>query len=1239
MKRQVHTSIERKFVWSIVWVGLIPMALAMVIGLFFSLETQRFLIQQSQLTAVSKTAQGVDMVIQGRRRTADTLSRGVDVREVLQRVAAGEHPELEPLKKRLEAEVAASGELSSQFCIFDGAGRFIMGTVSEGPETQFEAHWLKEVAEASFVRSPLLYNLRILAPVHPPEGGKIIGYVSETQSLADLIGFVLGSEAEAAAAAAENNHYEVLYLSQHMGPDDIDRRVYRTPGGKGEGPGIVPGDPIDPQLKARLSREPERVSNAVFLWYYAVGRNAYPVLLAYHRIVTEPGLYIVAYRSLWDAMAGIATSTILTILASGLVIGLFCIVGYRQVNNNIIRPLSLLNEGAQIIRQGDLELKLKIGTGDEIEELASSFNQMAAALRGNLRQLGESEEKYRSLITSMRDGIYQASADGPITFVNPIGAEIFGFARPEALIGVDLRTLFIEEFDYVRLVGELEKYRFVEHTRVWMKKEGGDLPRAICVEMSANRLFGPDGQVIGVEGTFRDVTQHVHLEQEARERSERIGVINQIANTINSSLEAGRVYEAICVEVRRLVHFDFASITLLNGESPNSETRQLFPEPPSGIKDASVQGGLGGLCAAWVAREGRYLVVEELRGHFIREEEPHLSPFAAEFPPNIHSCLCVPLHATGRVIGSLNLGAEVARSFTKHKIEAIGQLTPHLAVAIRNARLLENLQQSLEEVTLAREKLHDANEELKTLDEMKTNLLSNVSHELRTPLVSVMGYTDMLLHGKVGLINDMQKEYLQISMRNVEKLVTLIENLLDFSRLHRGTEEMVFDTFDLVDCARGSIQIIRPVADSRNIRLELRVTGRSAVQETEEDAEGAPTKVLVDGDKGKLGQVFNNLLSNAVKFNDNGGRIDVLIHLSDDMAEVSVQDTGIGIPEDAQDKVFTRFYQCDSSSTRKYGGTGIGLAIAQDIARLHGSRITVTSKPGEGSVFRFSLPLKKTIRTEGDRASVGLPSPAETHLLIELVTQDRALSSQIRSILVAEGMDVIHAVYPSAAISLANRYNPDCLLLDTESAPTGHLALEEIMAQPGNTMAPIILLTNDDDLYARYKHCVAARVKRGFRKSSLLSGIHYALSRGVPDGQQLGDGILCVDDDPEIVMFISRCLRGEGYQVDTCASGEDAIQRAASGQYWLVLLDVAMPGLDGWDVCRQIKSNAGLAGIKVYLVTAKPVNRDLPKLQEAGADGYILKPFKAEELLGVVQGYETRRPDGGEEAQGDGAEQ
>ena len=155
--------------------------------------------------------------------------------------------------------------------------------------------------------------------------------------------------------------------------------------------------------------------------------------------------------------------------------------------------------------------------------------------------------------------------------------------------------------------------------------------------------------------------------------------------------------------------------------------------------------------------------------------------------------------------------------------------------------------------------------------------------------------------------------------------------------------------------------------------------------------------------------MFTDLLSNAVKFNRADGRITVELTPKEDCVHVAVHDTGIGIPPEALDRVFTRFYQFDSSSTRKYGGTGIGLSISQDIARLHGTRITVSSEVGKGSTFRFVLPMAGARHAEA-RDSGGEGEAPGTRLLVELITQDRALSSQVRALLQSEGMDVIHAL-------------------------------------------------------------------------------------------------------------------------------------------------------------------------------------------------------------------------------------
>ena len=708
-----------------------------------------------------------------------------------------------------------------------------------------------------------------------------------------------------------------------------------------------------------------------------------------------------------------------------------------------------------------------------------------------------------------------------------------------------------------------------------------------------------------VLSNFRDVTRNVRLEKEVSDRAERMVAINQIVNVVNSSIEAGRVYENLTREVRWLVNFDYAAVSLYMDDG-SFETRQLWPEPREGREQFPRMDDMES-CSGWVSKEKRCLLIPLL--------EDDASEFARNFPEDIRSCLCVPLHAENKIIGSLNFGSRKEAGFSEIDARMLEQMSPHLAAAIRNGKLLEDLTRTLEEATQAREKLHAANEELKSLDEMKTNLLSNVSHELRTPLVAVMGYTDMVLNGKAGPTTETQREYLQITLRNVEKLVSLIENLLDFSRLHKGTEEMVFTRFNLVDCIHASMQSVKPVADGRKIELLLSIVNA--------DNEEGAASLIVEGDKGKLGQVFNNLLANAVKFNKNGGKVSVTIEVRKDAAHIAVSDTGIGIEENDLDKVFARFYQCDASSTRKYGGTGIGLAIAQDIIRLHGSRITVTSKVGEGSTFRFTLPLYMPSDIPGVAPDTSV-LPVETRLLVEVVSRDKALSAQIRNFLQSEGMDIIHALSAETALMMIHKYNPDCILVDTEMDASASPVLDAIVESSSEIDSAIIMITDDDTLYRKYEGHVVAHVKRSFRKSTLLSGIHLALSHGAPKDRQLGKKILCVDDDEEIGIFIARCLENEGYETEYCSTGERALALAATREYWLVLLDVAIPDMDGWTVCRNLKNNADLAGIKVYIVTAKSVENEAHEIRDSEADGYLLKPFKADDIISVVRAFDAQ---------------
>lgn len=1204
--------IERKILNTILQVAIIPLVIVVIVGYVTARKGQSNAVKQSLLTAARKTADGLRIASAPYLQRIEGYSQDPRIMAALQPGPTGEPIALtdagakETLRQHLQDQAlkpSQPGKVLPILSVFGPGGEFIASThptdhtiTSEdrGPPT-----WAENVTRATFLDVDLLFESYVaetVAPVYlvPEKHQGLLGFVSQIIDIKPMLLFAMGIDPFAAEREAVPDNYQIVYASE-----GYYRTSYVSPDST-EGVPPLEVDPTDPMLSHELQKKPMPRYGTLLINDYMTSETVRgDVFLAYAQMFDNMNLYVVVFRSAADALLYIRLGGIIAIVGCVGVIAILCLNAYLSIHNNIVRPLSLLNEGAQIIGQGDLDLKLKIDTGDEIEELSQSFNKMALALKRNIRQLEDSEEKYRGLVTWMRDGIFQTDPAWVLDFINPAGVEIFRFKKVEEILGSSISTMFYNPDDFTQFAAELQHKGFIERRRVWMKRRD---ERAIIVELSANTIYGDDNAVIGYEGIFRDLSKSVRLEREARDRAERLSAISQIANVINSSLEAGRLYESLVVEIKRLIDFDFASLALLDEQGDTFEIRQLWPEAKA-VETDMVRVDDATSCSAWVARERQQLMVNDF------EEDD--TPFSnKEFSKDTRSCLCVPLYATGRIIGTFNLGSNRKEAFRRHDAAVLEQVAPHVAVAIRNATLLENLQASLEDVTLAREKLHAANEELKSLDEMKTNLLSNVSHELRTPLVAVMGYTDMIYNEKAGPITDTQKEYLAISLRNIEKLVTLIENLLDFSRLHRGAESLVFETFDLVDCAKTSIQTMKPVADTRSVELCL----------------NAPDEpVLVEGDKGKLGQVFNNLLSNGVKFNHKGGSVTITLRPGLDSVEVAVSDTGIGIPPDALDKVFTRFYQYDGSSTRKYGGTGIGLSIAQDIARLHGSRITVSSEEGKGTTFRFSLAMKKPAVEKGMPAPVqGAVPPVVTEILVELVTKDTNLSNQIRALLTSEGVNIIQAQDAQQAIALAHRHRPGCIVVDVNASGEGGEILDALNGDKKVGALPIVIVTNDDDQFEKYRPLVAARLKREFRKSTLLSSIHNAVSQPPMTAGDLGYKILCVDDDPDILVFMRRCLEAEGYEIDDCESGEEALQRLLSRDYALVLLDIAMPGMDGWETCRRIKTEPSMAGIKVYMVTAKPIDAKNPLIRSSGCDGFIQKPFHAEDIVEIVSGLVGR---------------
>ncbi|MFH2006312.1 MAG: PAS domain-containing sensor histidine kinase [bacterium] len=253
----------------------------------------------------------------------------------------------------------------------------------------------------------------------------------------------------------------------------------------------------------------------------------------------------------------------------------------------------------------------------------------------------------------------------------------------------------------------------------------------------------------------------------------------------------------------------------------------------------------------------------------------------------------------------------------------------------------QQLAHSLDELQSAYDRLQAQHEELQSLDNLKSQVLANVSHELRTPLVTIRGYNELMLQEEMGALNDRQRKGLEISAKSIQRLLALIENLIDFARLEKDRYRM---SRDLVDLGALLSEIVADSADT------LRQKALTVALDLE------PQPVLVLGDRTRLKQALRNLIDNAEKFSEPSSTIRLELRRSEDRVTVAIADSGIGIPPEERSKIFDTFYQVDGSSTRPYPGLGIGLAIVREIVELHGGHIAVDSEVGQGSRFVVNLP-------------------------------------------------------------------------------------------------------------------------------------------------------------------------------------------------------------------------------------------------------------------------------------------
>lgn len=702
-----------------------------------------------------------------------------------------------------------------------------------------------------------------------------------------------------------------------------------------------------------------------------------------------------------------------------------------------------------------------------------------------------------------------------------------------------------------------------------------------------------------------DLKEKITDEVSQRQRQEAItdAVISLGQKTTSALLF--RHIGKICAEV---THAPYVMVSYIEDGTKQFIAQGIPPE--SEAKIAHLPEGKGLLGLLW--DESQTLRLDSISSH------PKSSGFPDGHPP-MGPFLGTPMCFEGQVLGVIYLskGSDDC-SFSDDDEKALITLAAACAIALSNTQNIERvkeanknlearisartdaLKQANKQLKIREVELELTNEELVSANEAKDQFLANTSHELRTPLNAIIGFSELLQNPRAGKLSDKQQRYVGHVHNSGKRLLTIINDLLDISKIESGMMEVHESIFSPVELSQQVLAELKPLAKNKEIEVSL--------------VESMGQDLMVQSDKDKLHQILVNLLGNAIKFTPKQGKVEVGLSL-EQLAKPSneanlsfyIKDNGIGIPIEDQEKIFMPFTQSSGGLDRAHGGTGLGLSLAKCMVQLLGGTIQLTSEIDKGTTFFVDLIViakEHHLFHQGEvdeSAIIGsleklalAPTeevfPDKEHqAIIIIIDENRLRANHAADIFTSEGYEVCHI--DISKIEKERFKTPPLLIIlgvPDDSEKTYDL-IKQLKSSDFTNRTPTILMAGDDKKPHFNTGGTIGQIKKGIERNDLLEMVSHSSMHTKPPTPPI---LLVIDDDASVREYLKETLAPEGYHILLASNGAEGIRLAIEREPDLIILDLMMPEVTGFEVMNELRQHPTACDIPVVIFTAKELTRE-----------------------------------------------